>query len=169
MEALGVNLPGLIAQVFNFVLLLVILRLVLYKPVLRMLDKRSQAIRESLDKAEQVQQQAAVGEEEAKERLDEARRQAQGIIGESTSIAERVREDARTEARREGEALLARARVEIQHEREEAVVELRREFATLAILAAERVVDRSLDRQAHQDLIENALREATADRDRPRG
>ena len=59
MGALGINLPGLIAQIINFLLLMGILYMVLYKPVLRMLDQRSQRIKDSLEKAEQLQQESA--------------------------------------------------------------------------------------------------------------
>ena len=58
------------------------------------------------------------------------------------------------------EQLLERARSEIQLERDGAIAELRKEFADLTILAAERVIKRSLDRQAHRQLIEEVLAEA---------
>ena len=51
MEGLGVSLQGLIAQLINFILLLVILRAVAYKPIIRMLDERSARIRESMERA----------------------------------------------------------------------------------------------------------------------
>jgi F-type H+-transporting ATPase subunit b len=57
--------------------------------------------------------------------------------------------------------MLERARAEIQQERDAAIAELRKEFADLTISAAEKVIGQSLDRQAHQRLIEEALQEST--------
>ena len=74
-------------------------------------------------------------------------------------MGEKVKEEARAEARREAQGLLQRARGEIEVERGEMVAQLRREFAGLAIRAAEKVISRSLDRQAHRQLIEDVLEE----------
>ncbi|MFQ5934548.1 MAG: hypothetical protein ACE5KI_07895, partial [Dehalococcoidia bacterium] len=54
MEALGINLPGLITQIVSFVILFALLYRLLYKPVLRLLDQRSNRIKESLETAERV-------------------------------------------------------------------------------------------------------------------
>ena len=54
MGELGINLPGLIVQVFNVLLVLIILRLLLYKPILRMLDRRSTRIKEGMESAERM-------------------------------------------------------------------------------------------------------------------
>ena len=73
---------------------------------------------------------------------------------------EEIREKARQGARQEAEALVARARDEIKRERDEAISELRKEVADLTIAAAEKVIDRSLDKKAHRDLIDKVLEES---------
>ena len=67
---------------------------------------------------------------------------------------------ARQEARRESEVLIARARAEIEREREESIDQLRREFVDVAITAAEKVINESLDKAAHRRLIEEVLEES---------
>ena len=160
MDALGINLPGLIAQIINFTLLLGILYLVLYKPILRMLDQRSQRIQESLDTADRVQQESVQAGEEVKKQIDAAREEGRNIVGQATQVAERVRDDARTQARTEAEAILQRAQAEIQRERDQAIEELRLQFAELTIAAAERVINASLDSNDHRRLIEEVLQES---------
>ena len=160
MDALGINLPGLIAQIINFTLLLGILYLVLYKPILRMLDQRSQRIQESLDTADRVQQESVQAGEEVKKQIDAAREEGRNIVGQATQVAERVRDDARTQARTEAEAILKRAQAEIQRERDQAIEELRLQFAELTIAAAERVINASLDSNDHRRLIEEVLQES---------
>ena len=74
---------------------------------------------------------------------------------------EEARREAEQQARQEGESLITRARTEIQRERDEAIDELRKEFADLTILAAGKVIDRSLDKETHRQLIEKVLEEST--------
>ena len=157
MEALGVNLPGLIAQIVNFSLLLLILYMVLYKPIIRMLDQRSQRIQESLEQADRLREETSAGEAQVKEQIDEARQEGRNIVAQATQVADRVREEAREQARTEADNIVARARTELQRERDEAIEELRRQFADLTVTAAERVINTSLDRDQHRRLIEEVL------------
>ena len=161
MEQLGFNLPLLVAQIVNFFVVLVALRLFLYRPVLNMLDRRAQRVREGLEAAEQSKERASQSEQEVAQQLDAARGQGQSLIAQAQETANRVQEEARDQARREGETLLERARGEIQLERDQAIAELRREFADLTVNAAEKVIGQSLDRDAHQRLIDEVLTEST--------
>ena len=161
MDELGLNVPVLVAQLVNFFILLVLLRIFLYRPILDMLDRRSQRIREGLEAADQSKEHAAQAEQEVAQQLDEARRQGQSLIGQAQETANRLQEEARNQARREGEALLERARSEIQLERDQAIAELRREFGDLTVSAAEKVIGQSLDRQAHRRLIDEVLADST--------
>ncbi len=159
MEELGFNLPSLLVFLVNFAILLVILYFFAYKPILKMLDQRSERIRESLEAAEQAKQQAAESEARTQEHLQEARREGQKLLEQARALAEKFREDEMAKAREEAEAFIARARQEIQQERDGAVEEVKRHFAVLAIQAAERVIGQSLDARAHRELIVQVLEE----------
>ena len=158
---LGINLPTLVAQIVNFAILFGLLYLVAYKPIMRMLDERSRKIKESMEQAETMQKQASSAEEQIKKQLEAASKEGQERITRAARIGEEVKQRAQEEARQEAEALIARARTEIQHERDEAIGELRREFADLTILTAEKVIDRSLDKEAHRELIDKVLEESS--------
>lgn len=160
LEALGIHFPSLIVFLLNFAILLFLLYAFAYKPILRMLDQRSATIRDSMAEAERVREESARAEERVRAELEAARREGQQIIHQAAQIGERVKEEARGEARKEVEAILSRARLETQREREEAMDALRREFAELAIGAAEKVINQSVDRQAHRRLIEEVLEES---------
>jgi len=162
LAALGINLPVLVAQIVNVVILLGLLYLVAYKPIMRMLDERSRRIKESMEQAETIKEQAARAEEEVKKQLEAAARRGQERIAQAVQIGEDVKQKAQQEARQEAETLINRARTEIQRERDEAIGELRKEVADLTILAAEKVIDRSLDKETHRDLIDKVLEESTA-------
>jgi F-type H+-transporting ATPase subunit b len=158
---IGINVPVLIAQVLNFTFLLIVLRLFVYKPVLKMLDDRRERIREGLSAAERGREQAAEANVTAQTQIDEARREGQSIIAQAQQVSQRIQEDARQQAQQQQEAMLERARGEIQLERDTAIAQLRREFADLTISAAEKVIGQSLDRSAHQRLIDEALAESS--------
>ncbi len=156
----GFNLPTLLAQIVNFAILFALLYLVAHKPILRMLDERARKIKESVEQAEFIKEQAARAGEETKRRIEAASKEGQAIIARAVRTGEEVRQQRQQEARQEAESLLARARSEIQRERDEAIGELRREFADLTILAAEKVIERSLDRESHRQLIDKVLEES---------
>jgi len=160
MEGLGINLPLLIAFVVNFIVLFVILSFLAYKPITKMLNERQAKIKESMEQAEKIRQDAARSEEEIKAHLEQARKDGQGVIAQATQIGERVKEEAKQGARQEAESLIARARSEIQREREKSTEELRAEFADIAILAAEKVINETLDKKKHRKIINEVLKES---------
>ena len=159
---LGINLPSLIAYVINFGILLGILFLFAYKPLIRVMDQRAERIRESLSAADQARQEASSSREAIEEQLNEARRQGQQLLDQARDAAERYRGEEMERARNDGDAMIERARSEIQRERDAAIQEVRGNFSDLAITAAERVIRRSLDRQAHEELIAQVLDEGAA-------
>ena len=161
LAGLGISLPTLLAQIVNFAILLGLLYLVAYKPIMRMLDERSRKVQESMEQTEYIKEQAEHAEEETKRRIEAGSKEGQEVIARAVRTGEEVRQQAQQEAREEGESLITRARVEIQRERDDAIDELRKEFADLTILAAEKVIDRSLDKEAHRQLIDKTLEEST--------
>jgi F-type H+-transporting ATPase subunit b len=158
---LGINLPVLLGQLLSFTLLLIVLRLLVYKPVLKLLDERRERIQEGLNAADRGREQGEQAAREAQAQIDSARREGQQIIANAQQVAQRIQEEGRQQALQQQDAMLERARSEIQLERDSAISELRREFADLTISAAEKVIGQSLDRSAHQRLIDRAIAEST--------
>ncbi len=159
-EALGLNLPQLIAQIANFFVLLLVLRFTLYKPILKMLDERKQKIAEGLNAAEIARAEAASAQANIQAQLDASRKEGQEIVANAQNIATRIQTDAREQAAKDREAALERARNEIDLERDRAIAELRSEFAGITVAAAEKVINQSLDPKAHQRVIDEALAES---------
>jgi len=160
LEAIGINLPLLIAFVVNFLILFGLLGVILYKPVLKMLDERTSKIKESMEQAEKIKLQLAKTETEIKQQIETARKDGQKIIAQAEQIGERLKTEAKDEARREAEALVTKAQAEIQHQRDKDIEELRTQFAAIAISAAEKVINQSLDKEKHSKLIGEVLEEA---------
>ena len=161
MEGLGISLPTLLAQIVNFAILLGLMYLVAYKPIMRLLDERSRKVKESMEQTELIKQQAERAEEEVKKQIETAGKEGMVIIARAMHTGEEVKQETQQEAKQDAETLIARARVEIQRERDEAIDGLRKEFADLTILAAGKVIDCSLDKEAHHQLIDQILKEST--------
>jgi F-type H+-transporting ATPase subunit b len=158
---LGFDLPSLIVYLVNFCLLLAILYFFAYKPFLRLMDERNRRIREGLEAAEKAKEESARIQADMERRLDEAHKEGQAFIDRTRQIADRYLEEEREEARLEAEAFLKRARADIQQERDEAMQEIQHHFADLVYRAAERVIGKSLDHQAHLDIIQDVLAESS--------
>ncbi len=158
---LGLKVPTLIAQVINFGILFLVLRFVAYKPIMRMMDARSNKIKDSLEQAGRIKQQAAVAEQETAKKIEEAGAEARRLIAQATASGEAMRQKAQADARTDAEKLIAQARGQISQERDDAIGELRKEFADLTVLAAEKVIKRSLDKEAQRSLIEQTLEESS--------
>ena len=159
MDGLGINLPGLITQFVNFGILLLILWVFLHKPLRRVLDERRRRIEDGLKASERAQAAVQDAQAQAQTEIQQGRQEGQALVAQAQEIAQRIEAEARDNARQEAEQIVARARQEIQQERNAAIEDVRRHFGDLAITAAERVVERSLDRSAHHDLIEKVLEE----------
>ena len=159
LETLGIHFPSLAIYLVNFLLVLLLLYLFAYKPILRLMDQRAERIRESLEAADTARQEAASSQEAIQEQITEARREGQRIMDHAREASERFRTDEMDKARQEAEAFVERAKQDIARERDTALQEVRASFGDLAITAAERVIRSSLDRQAHEGLINQVLEE----------
>ena len=159
MVELGLNVPSLISYLINYVVLLVLLGALAYRPLLNALDSRVESIRESLAAADRAREEAATSRSAIEEELNEARREGQRLLDQAREAAERFREEEMGRARQAAEEFSERAQADIARERDAAISEVRAAFGDLAITAAERIIRRSVDRQAHQELIDQVLAE----------
>jgi len=160
-EGLGISIPTLITQIVSFIILLVLLRVFAYKPIMKMMDERARRIKDSLEQAEAVKQQSVTAEAELKKQIEQVNREGQGRIERAIKAGEEVKLKAEADAKKEAETLLTRARAEIRQERDEAIGDVRKEFADLTVLAAGKVIGKSLDKADHRELIEKVLQEST--------
>ena len=158
--SLGINLPLLVVFVANFIVLLIMLRLFLYKPVMKVLDERAKRAREAIELAEATKKEYDQAKDEVQKQIEKGRQEAQAIIGQAMQVGERLKEESRQEAAKQAQVIVDRARSELEAERDKMVGDLRREFVAISITAAEKVIKETLDRERHRKLIEETLRES---------
>jgi F-type H+-transporting ATPase subunit b len=121
------------------------------------LDRRQKAIEDSIDSAERTRQEAEKLLDEYRERLREARGQADDIVTRARRVAEEHEHEAVEAARARGENLLEQTRRDIELATARALAEIRDEVTNLTILAAEKVTRKTLDSADQRRLVEEAL------------
>jgi F-type H+-transporting ATPase subunit b len=151
---LGINLGYVLVQIISFLVMLVILRAWVYKPVLNMLENRRKTIAQGLEDARIAEEARANAEKEAQEILTKAQQQAAERVREATERADEAARAIKTEAESEGSEIRQAAHAEAEHSKTQALGELRGQVATLAIAAAQRIIGEALDERRQHALIE---------------
>jgi F-type H+-transporting ATPase subunit b len=158
--SLGINLPLLVVFIINFIVLFVLLRIFLYKPVLKMLDERAKRTKEGMELAEATKKEYEQARVEVQKQIEKGRQEAQAIIAQTMQVGERLKEESRQEATKQAQVIVDRTRAELGAERDKIVEDLRREFVNISISAAEKVIKETLDKEKHRKLIEETLQES---------
>jgi F-type H+-transporting ATPase subunit b len=159
LEGLGINLTYLISQIVNFVLLLVLLRMFLYKPIVGMLDRRSEKIKTDLQEADQARSRAEAAKQEYEKQLEEAREERRSIVAQATEQAEKMREEVLANAKAEAQEIVSKAQDEMEDQRRQVLVGAQDQIVDLALAGAAKVIGESLDEQAHRRLIQEFIAE----------
>lgn len=154
---LGINLTGFVWHSVNFLVLLVLLWLVLFKPVTRMLDERTQRIEQSLARADEVRRAAERQEAERQEIMAEIRRESEQMRVRADEQAKRIVSEAENDAKQRAAQILAQAETSIEASRQQMITEVRAEVADLVVSAVERVTRGAVDANAQKSLIQQFL------------
>jgi F-type H+-transporting ATPase subunit b len=148
---------SLIIQFLNFIILLLILQRLLYKPFLAKMAERTQAIQKSLDEAQAARAQAARQQEENETRLRTAHAEAASIRAQALKDAADEQKRLIDAARAESQRLVETAKAQMDADVRRARDELRREVADLATAVAEKLVRRSLRDEDHRRIVADAI------------
>ena len=150
--------PGLtIWTTVTFILLAAVLAKFAWKPMLKMLGEREDQIRNALAQAEKARTEAAEMMKQNEKNLSRAEAEYQKMIREGKALAEKLKEDIVAKARQQADQELTRANEEIQRNLESAKMQLRSEVADLAIQAAEKILDETLDEQKQKVLVDKFI------------
>lgn len=144
----------LIGQSISFFLFVWFCMKFVWPPIMAALDERKKQIADGLAAAERGKHEQELAEEKAKKVLHDTKDQAAEIIARAEKRASEIVDEAKGEARSEGERMLAAARTEMNQEVQQARESLRAEVVTLAVAGASKVLEREIDPQAHNDLME---------------
>jgi F-type H+-transporting ATPase subunit b len=150
--------PGLmIWTIISFIILLIVLRKFAYKPLVGMMHQREETIKESIEEAKRTRESAEELHEKYKKLIEKARDEAKKIIDEGRTLGEQARKEMVSKANDESAQVVRRAQEQIVFEKERALSELREQIADLSIMAASKVIDRSLKKEDHEKLLEEYI------------
>lgn len=146
-------------QISATLVLYFILRHFLFGPVSTFLAARKERIAKELEEAKSHREEAETLKKEYESRIDEAKQEARGIIDSAKKRGEELKDQILVEAKTEASNVLAKARNDIEREKEKTMAELKSEVVQIAMMAAEKVVEKSLDEKAHKDMIKKFVDE----------
>jgi F-type H+-transporting ATPase subunit b len=150
--------PGLLIwTIITFVILLIVLRKVAWRPLLAALEQRENTIRNALDEAQRTRQESEQLLAENRRILANANREATRILEQGREEAERLRSSIAEQARAEAQRTIDEARREITRERQLAVQELKRVAADLALVAAGKLLHTVMTDDEHRRLVAEFL------------
>jgi F-type H+-transporting ATPase subunit b len=138
---------------------LYVLRKLAFPRIAEALDKRQRAIEESIEASERTRQEADELLAEYRERLAEARTQADEIVARARKTGEAAENELVAEAKAKREEMLAQTRRDIETETRRAIQEIRNEVADLTVMATEKVTRKTLDEADQKRLVDEALSE----------
>ncbi len=145
----------LIAQMAAFVLLIWFVNRVLWGPLSGLLADRQKKIADGLAAADKGKHDLELSEKKAKEVLHEAKGKAAEIIAQSEKRASEIVDEAKVSAKSEGDRLLTAARAEMEQDFNRAKEDLRARVAEVALVGAERILNKEVDRQAHDQILKD--------------
>ncbi|MEE0772943.1 MAG: F0F1 ATP synthase subunit B [Anaerovoracaceae bacterium] len=159
-EALGMSLTEFIFYLINFLILVGILGKFLYKPFLEFMENRRQSIQDALDNAELTNRRADEKMENYNKRIARAEEEGREIIREAKQRADAQAAEIIEEANRKANEMMVRAEQNIEREKEKATEEMRQEIAALAVLVAEKIVEREIQRIGQEAIVDEVIKQA---------
>ena len=156
------SLTEFIFYLVNFLILVGVLGKFLYKPFLNLMETRKQSIVDALDKAEAVNRRADEKMANYDRKIAKLEAEGREIIKEAKIKAEEQANEIIEQANQRASQIMNRAEKEIEREREKAVLEMREQIAVLSLMAAEKIMERDVEVNGQDQIIEQVLEEAGA-------
>ena len=159
-EALGLSLTEFVFYVINFLILVGLLTKFLYRPFLNMLETRKQSIQDALDNAELMNRRADEKMENYDRQIVKLEEQGREIIKEAKERAEKQADEIIEEAHSKANSIIVAAERQVELEKQKALEEMKQQVATLALLAAEKIVERSIAQVGQDQIVDEIIEQA---------
>ena len=156
-EIISVNIWQIVVSLLNLVILFLIVKRFLYKPVTKMLKDRQELIDEQKREAAENLSQAEKTKAELEERLNNAEIQAEEILSSATADAEKRREKIALEAQEQAQAIVRQAKVEAELERKRVEGEVRTQIIDVSFALGEKLIEREIKEEDHHALIDSFI------------
>jgi len=149
----NINLT-LFGQMISFALFVWFCMKFVWPPLIQVMRDRQKSIEDGLMKAEAAEAELEKANDAAALELDAAKKQSAELISQAQQRANQIVEDAKDQARQEADRIVVAAQAEVDREVSQAKEELRRQVGTLAVEGAEKILESTVDRGVHQDMLD---------------
>lgn len=153
----------LIGQMITFAVLVIFTMKFVWPPLTKALEERQGKIADGLAAGERGQHELELAQHKVAEQLRDAKLQAAGILEQADKRSAHLVEQAKEQAREEGNRLVEMAKAEITQEKQAAKEALSSEIASIALLAAEKLLGHKLDHAANNDMVEKLIAEVSGE------
>jgi len=152
--------PGLfIWTILTFLVLLGLLAKFAWRPLLKALEARQEAIKKSLEDADRAKEELARMQQESAKIIEQARVEADSILSRTRSDADRLREELKVRAKEEADTMIRNAEQQIQLQTRQALQQIRHEVGDIAVTIASKLLERNLTNEDNDRLIRETLRQ----------
>ena len=165
LDIISVNLWQILISLCNLLLIFLIVKKFLFKPVKKMIAQRQEAVDEQLNAAIKDRESAAAQKAEWDQKMETAAKDADAIIEDATIAAKRRGESIVAAAQEKADGMVKQAETQIDLERQKASAEIREEIVTISTALAEKMLEREINPKDHQQLISNFMQEIGEDND----
>ncbi len=147
----------ILGQTIAFILFVLLCMKFVWPPIMAAIEKRQKEIADSLSFAEQAKKDLDMAQISVIDQLNQAKAQAQVLIEQANKRKAQILDEAKTEAEQERNKIVAQAWSEIDTERKRVHQELRKQVAMLAIVGAEKIIERSVDEKTNSDIVNKLI------------
>lgn len=156
---IDLNVWQIVFNITNTIILFIALRHFLFKPVKSFMDERTRTIQESVEAAEEKNKEADRLSEEYRKKLEISHEEGREIVRNSTKNAERKSEEILSETKEEIARMKSKAHKDIELEKESASKSLKGEVASIAVMAAGKIIKKTIDENTNRNLIDEVINE----------
>ena len=151
--------PGLIVwTIVTFILLLIVLRKFAWSSIVGALTEREESIRQALKSAEDAKLEAERILQENKKQLEKIEAESRRILNEGRALGEKLKTEIVEKASQQSRNMVEQARQEIERDKDATIIQLRGEVANLALTAAGKILNETLDADKHRKLVDDVLK-----------
>lgn len=159
LDIISVNIWSIVISLANLLIIFLILKKLLFKPVKKTLEVRRAQVDKIYDDANAAKESAEESKTLYEEKLSEVKEEAEEILSDARERADRMSGEIIESANEKAEARVKRAEEEIAQEKKKAMTELKNDVSTLSIDLAERIIGREIDERDHAELIDKFIKE----------
>ena len=154
---LGINLKIFIAQLVNFIVVLLVLWKWVYTPLVKLLDDRASRIEKSMKQTQEIEERLAQSEQEQKKLIVQARTEAASVLEQARAEAEKRKKDLIDSAKQEVQRVVVQGKEQLQAEKVTMIKGAKSEIVEIAISAAEKILKESIDQKSSQKFAKEVV------------